>query len=48
MLKPKEKHKFANSKYSFYITNADRIFNVLLKDKQITLSDNHKIHPFAQ
>ena len=33
MLKLDEKQKFSNLKYSFDITKADKIFDVLLKDK---------------
>ena len=44
---PKEKQKFANE-FSFDITEAYKIFNVLLKDKQIALKDDHKISPFDQ
>ena len=43
MLKREEKQKFANSKYSFDFIKASKIFDVLLKDKQIVLSGNHKI-----
>ena len=43
MLKIDEKLKLPNSKYSFDITKTDKIFDVLLKDKQIALSDDHKI-----
>ena len=46
MLKLEEKEKFPNSKYSFDVTKANKIFDVLLKDKQIALSDDHKIPSF--
>jgi len=42
------KHKFHNSKYSFNVTKANKIFDVSLKDKQITLSDDHKISSSEQ
>ena len=48
MLKLQEKHKFPNSKYSFNVTMTHKIFDVLLKDKQIVLSDDHKIPSFEQ
>ena len=48
MLKLEEKHKFPNFKYSFDVTKADKIFDVLLKDKLISLSDDHKIPSFEQ
>jgi len=48
MLKREEKQKFANSKYSFDFIKASKIFDVLLKDKQIVLSGNHKIPLFEQ
>jgi len=47
LLKLEEKHKFSNLEYSFDVTKANKIFDVLLKDKQIALSDDHKI-PFEQ
>ena len=37
MLKIDEKHKLPNSKYSFGITKTDKIFDVLLNEKQIFL-----------
>ena len=43
-----EKQKFPNSKYSFDVTKADKIFDMLLKDKQISLGDYHKIPTFEQ
>jgi len=46
MLKLEGKHKFSNSKYSLNVTKADKIFNLLLKDKQMTFSDDHKIPSF--
>nr|KYP38587.1 hypothetical protein KK1_040155 [Cajanus cajan] len=50
LLKPGENNIEAgsNRKYSFDITKADRIFDILLKDKQIILPENHKIPPFEQ
>ena len=42
------KTKISYSKYSFDVTNANKIFDVLLKDKQIVLSDDHKIPSFEQ
>jgi len=48
MLKLEEKHKFPNSKYNFNVTKANKIFDVLLNDKQIVLSDDHKIPSFEQ
>lgn len=42
LLKLEEKHKFSNLEYSFDVTKANKIFDVSLKDKQITLSDDHK------
>ena len=40
--------KFPNSKNSFDVTKADKIFDVLLKDKKFSLSDNHKIPSFEK
>ena len=48
MLKLEEKHKFPNWKYRFNATEVDKMFDVLLKDKQIALSDDHKIPSFEQ
>ena len=48
MLKIDEKLKLPNSKYSFDITKTDKIFDVLLKDKQIALSDDHKMPTLEQ
>ena len=48
MLKLEEKHKFHNSKYSFNVTKANKIFDVSSKDKQITLSDDHKVSSSEQ
>ena len=48
MLKLDEKQKFRISKYSFDVTKVDKIFDVLLKDKQIALSDDHKISSVQQ
>ena len=40
----KEKMDNINKRiYSFYINNIDQIFNLLLKDKQIKLSDGQRI-----
>jgi len=39
MLKPEEKQKVANLKYSFEVTKTNNIFDMLLKYKQIALSD---------
>ena len=43
-----EGKKNSNSKYGFNVTKADKLFDVLLKDKQITLSDDYKIPTFKQ
>ena len=48
MLKLDEKQKLPNLKYSFDITNPNKIFYVLLKDKQIALSDDHKMPTLEQ
>uniref|UniRef100_A0A151UHK3 Retrotransposon gag domain-containing protein n=1 Tax=Cajanus cajan TaxID=3821 RepID=A0A151UHK3_CAJCA len=50
LLKPGENNieVRSNRKYSFDVTKADKIFDILLKDKQITLPKNHKIPPFEQ
>jgi len=32
-----------NKTYSFDVSKADKIFNILLKDKQIALSEDHKL-----
>ena len=37
MLKVDEKQKLPNSKYNFGITKANKIVNLLLKDKQIAM-----------
>nr|KYP53627.1 Retrovirus-related Pol polyprotein from transposon opus [Cajanus cajan] len=38
----------STKKYSFDVTKTDKIFDILLKDKQIALLENHKISPFEQ
>ena len=48
MLKLKEKQKFPNAKYIFDATKANKIFDMLLKDKQIVVSEDHKIPTFEQ
>jgi len=37
-----------NSKYSFDITKTNKIFDVLLKDKETALSDDHKVPTLEQ
>jgi len=48
MLKLDEKQKLPNLKYNFDIIKASKIFDVLLKDKQIVLSDDNKIPTFEK
>nr|KYP70906.1 hypothetical protein KK1_010146 [Cajanus cajan] len=38
----------STKKYSFDVSKAEKIFDTLLKDKQIILPENHKIPPFEQ
>ena len=42
-VKGKEKANTSNKSYSFDITKADQIFDVLLKDKQIILPEGSKM-----
>lgn len=40
----KERIPFVNRKvYTFDVSKADQIFNILLKDKQLKLSDDHRV-----
>uniref|UniRef100_A0A151UIQ1 RNase H type-1 domain-containing protein n=1 Tax=Cajanus cajan TaxID=3821 RepID=A0A151UIQ1_CAJCA len=49
MLKPGDNMEGSSTKrYSFDVTKADKIFDILLNDKQISLPENHKIPPFEQ
>ena len=42
-VKGKEKANLSNKSYSFNITKADKIFDILLKDKQIILPKGKKM-----
>nr|KYP38879.1 Pro-Pol polyprotein [Cajanus cajan] len=49
MLKPGDSVEGNSTKrYSFDVCKAEKIFDILLKDKQIVLPENHKIPPFEQ
>lgn len=49
LLKPGEvKDKMYNKTYSFDVSKADNIFDILLKDKQIILSGDHKLSTTEQ
>lgn len=48
LLLVKESSKFVKKVYDFDINKADQIYDILLKDKQLILSDDHKVPSLEQ